>query len=255
MIDEHIPDVSLEFMDGGLVRIEQSAGSGESYMVDLHPIHVSFIAERMGLLKTGPDLSHGTDAGRVQQIATLTRRVHWLADRISEIGDHLPHDMDERCADAHAFNQWWQMLCTATAELVACPDAIAEPAAAIVATDDRGGGPPLVELLATHLRRLKWEIELLMDHQIAPKDAAILVDLELYYALSGLQTLIESMCDSLPEEKRNQARFDGIAGSEIKASPATAPLAPASNKLSEATVAKQLAMHLTNHEEVMTCQQ
>jgi hypothetical protein len=155
MIDEHFPDVSLEFMEGGLVRIEQSAGSGETAIVDLHAVHVQFIAERMGLLKGGPQLSHGTDAGRTQQVATLTRRLHWLADRISEIGGNLPHDMYERCADAHAFNQWLDMLEKATAELVACPDAIAGP---VLETTPCNGGPdslstPLTESAPT-LRRL-----------------------------------------------------------------------------------------------------
>jgi hypothetical protein len=50
-----------------------------------------------------------------------------------------------------------------------------------------------------------------MDHQVAPKDEDILVDDDLYHTLQGLRTLIESMCDGLPPEKRAQACSGGSA--------------------------------------------
>lgn len=55
MMTEHMYDVGVEFLEDGNARIEQSAGSleGATY-IDLHPVQVRLLAERMGLLNTQP---------------------------------------------------------------------------------------------------------------------------------------------------------------------------------------------------------
>jgi len=49
-MSERIPDLQFEFMAGGSLRLEQSAGAGEMMTVLLHPCQIQLIAERAGLI-------------------------------------------------------------------------------------------------------------------------------------------------------------------------------------------------------------
>lgn len=115
------PDAIIDFIGNGCVRIEQSTGCGETTLVDLHPVQVQFIAERMGLLKGGPDLQ--------SQVIALARQIRWLAQSIEGIREQVPADMIERCGDAFAFFAWLQMLESATALLLEDVPSLDGPAA------------------------------------------------------------------------------------------------------------------------------
>jgi hypothetical protein len=89
-------DLTTTELADGTIRLEQHDYSGESVILDLHPIQASFIA-------------NGLPANTVpKKIATLERRLMWLRDRFEECYVALPRDMHDRCAEAHEFDSWLQ---------------------------------------------------------------------------------------------------------------------------------------------------
>lgn len=48
-MNEHIPHLNIEALDNGNLRLENET-LGDSYSVDLHPMHVRLLAERLGLI-------------------------------------------------------------------------------------------------------------------------------------------------------------------------------------------------------------
>jgi hypothetical protein len=78
---ERIWDLAWELVDGETVRVEQSAGAGEAYAIDLHAIHVRLLASKLGLMQG--------DADAWRRVATLERRLLVLHDRIEELGRRL----------------------------------------------------------------------------------------------------------------------------------------------------------------------
>src|SRR5690606_6587298 len=82
---EHIPDLRIETVrDGGveILCLEQVDGSGQSETVALHPIHVHYLAERLGIV----DPAH---RGAIEEVRALRRRLLILRDRIDELDDML----------------------------------------------------------------------------------------------------------------------------------------------------------------------
>ena len=82
-LNDNIPELKIEFMaDGmgdGLILLEQDS-CGNVDRVAIHPIHLRYMAEKMGLVET-------SDPAAQKTIATLTRRMLALNDRIQ----HLDH--------------------------------------------------------------------------------------------------------------------------------------------------------------------
>ena len=44
-----LPQLNIEVMENGCIRLENQDG-GDSYVVDIHPVHLRHIAEKMGLI-------------------------------------------------------------------------------------------------------------------------------------------------------------------------------------------------------------
>jgi len=84
-LNDNIPELKIEFMaDGmgdGLILLEQDSG-GNVDRVAIHPIHLRYLAEKMGLVET-------SDRQAQKTIATLTRRLLLLRDRIEHLDDLL----------------------------------------------------------------------------------------------------------------------------------------------------------------------
>lgn len=80
---DDIPELRIEPMDEGspLLLLEQDGG-GNVDRVAVHPIHVRYMAERMGLAEASDLDAHRT-------IARLTRRMRMLTGRIVELADQL----------------------------------------------------------------------------------------------------------------------------------------------------------------------
>src|ERR1035437_5352626 len=91
---ENIPELNIEMMDdsaGSLIILEQDSG-GNLDRVAIHPIHLRYMAEKFGLIETSDPLAQKT-------IATLTRRLHLLRDRVDFLADYLANNSDSDHAD------------------------------------------------------------------------------------------------------------------------------------------------------------
>lgn len=92
---DNIPDLKFErLIDGrgeGLIMLEQY-DNGEETRVAIHPIHLRYLAEKMGLIEAA-------DPQAAKVIAKLERRLRLLRDRIDHMGDYLVNHSDQRHAD------------------------------------------------------------------------------------------------------------------------------------------------------------
>lgn len=75
-----IPELKIEAMDDGLIRLEQMCAPDRSLYI--HPLHVRYMAEQFGLAET-------SDPTAAKTIATLTRRLLVLAERSNALATHL----------------------------------------------------------------------------------------------------------------------------------------------------------------------
>lgn len=95
-MNDSIPDLKIELMnDGigdGLILLTQDGGGNGDDRVAIHPLHLRFMAEKFGLVDT-------SDPQAQKTIATLTRRLHLLNDRIEHLADWLVTHSDNRHAD------------------------------------------------------------------------------------------------------------------------------------------------------------
>lgn len=73
---EHIPHLNIETLDNGNLRLENES-VGDSYVVDLHPIHVRLLAERLGLISipNGPHADQLTSAEQARDLDRVKRNM------------------------------------------------------------------------------------------------------------------------------------------------------------------------------------
>lgn len=92
---EEIPQLdSIELLENGCVRVATS-DMQDSYSVDLHPMHLRFIAEKMGLVR---EMSV-SEADALRTVDKLTRRIRVLHERIVQMDKWLNESRDLECAD------------------------------------------------------------------------------------------------------------------------------------------------------------
>jgi hypothetical protein len=94
-MNDGIPDLKIEQMDDGvgdgLILLEQDNG-GNVDRVAIHPLHLRYMAEKMGLVKS-------SDPQAQKSIATLQRRMLLLRDRIEHLRHWLCNLSDSEHAD------------------------------------------------------------------------------------------------------------------------------------------------------------
>ena len=94
-LSANFPDLKIEVMtdaeNDGLILLEQSDG-GNIDRVAIHPIHVRYLAEKMGLIETSDPTARKT-------IAALTRRLLALEGRIVHMAYWLTNHSDSKHAD------------------------------------------------------------------------------------------------------------------------------------------------------------
>ena len=94
-MNDSIPDLKIELMDDaqgdGLILLEQDSG-GNIDRVAIHPIHLRYMAEKMGMVGT-------SDPQALKTIATLQRRMVALRDRIDTLHHYLVNHSDHKHAD------------------------------------------------------------------------------------------------------------------------------------------------------------
>lgn len=93
-MNDNIPELKIELMDdtaGSLILLEQDS-CGNIDRVAIHPIHLRYMAEKMGLIETSDPTAHKT-------IAMLTRRLLLLRDRMDNLHNYLVNHSDHKHAD------------------------------------------------------------------------------------------------------------------------------------------------------------
>ena len=94
-MNDNIPELKIERLsdgtgDGLILLTQDNCGNRDS--VAIHPMHLRLMAEKMGLLES-------TDAQAQKTIATLTRRLHLLRERVAHLSDWLANHSDSQHAD------------------------------------------------------------------------------------------------------------------------------------------------------------
>ncbi|MDR3453815.1 MAG: hypothetical protein P4L96_13645 [Rhodoferax sp.] len=94
-MNDDIPALKIERMDDGigdgLILLEQDSG-GNIDRVAIHPVHLRYLAEKMGLVET-------SDPQALKTIAKLQRRMLLLRDRIEHLSYWLHSLSDFKHAD------------------------------------------------------------------------------------------------------------------------------------------------------------
>lgn len=94
-MNEFIPHLSIESLDNGNLRLENET-VGDSYVVDLHPIHVRFLAERLGLIvkPAEPDAAQPTQAEMTRDIDRLQRNMLRVREHALQLQYKFANDAD-----------------------------------------------------------------------------------------------------------------------------------------------------------------
>ena len=93
-MNDSIPDLKIELMNdahGKPILLEQDSG-GNLDRVAIYPIHLRYMAEKVGLIETSDPTAQKT-------IATLRRRMVALRDRIEILADWMARHSDHKHAD------------------------------------------------------------------------------------------------------------------------------------------------------------
>ena len=81
VMTEMIPHLTIEILGSGLIRLENES-MGDCYAVDLHPIQLRHLAEKMGLIKKG-----SVDKDRL--LARLKREMLMIRDRCEQLHQNI----------------------------------------------------------------------------------------------------------------------------------------------------------------------
>lgn len=99
-MNEHIPHLNIETLENGNLRLENES-MGDSYCVDIHPIHLRMMAERLGLVR---EMS-ASEADALRTVDKLARRLRVLQSRIEQLQRWLADAPDMENADINT--EYW----------------------------------------------------------------------------------------------------------------------------------------------------
>jgi hypothetical protein len=99
-MNEHIPHLSIETLGNGNLRLENES-MGDSYAVDLHPIHVRLLAERLSLIAKPfeSNADEPTFAEQARDIDRLKRNMLRVRQHALELQCKFANDADWKHAD------------------------------------------------------------------------------------------------------------------------------------------------------------
>ncbi|VTU29493.1 hypothetical protein H6CHR_03206 [Variovorax sp. PBL-H6] len=89
-MNEQIPHLNIETLPNGNIRVENES-MGDSYVVDLHPMHLRFIAEHLGLVRE-MSASH---ADALRTVDKLGRRLRVLSERVEQLTAWIWEDSED----------------------------------------------------------------------------------------------------------------------------------------------------------------
>ena len=104
-VNDSSPELKIEHLADGLIVLEQDS-AGNIDRVAIHPIHIRHMVEKMGLVES-------SDLQAQKTIATLTRRLLVLHERI----DHMAYWLATHSDSKHADLSYEQTYATATADI------------------------------------------------------------------------------------------------------------------------------------------
>lgn len=81
---EAIPHLNIEVLTGGILRLENES-MGDSYVVDVHPIHLRLMAERAGLVRE----ASASDAELLRDLGRYKRALLMLRDRAEQLHQNI----------------------------------------------------------------------------------------------------------------------------------------------------------------------
>jgi len=87
---EEVPAVDIELLENGIVRVTDKSDFQDDHSVDLHPIHLRLIAERMGLAASVTD----SEAQALLMVDKLARRMRVLHERIKKVHEWMWENAD-----------------------------------------------------------------------------------------------------------------------------------------------------------------
>jgi hypothetical protein len=108
-MNTRIPELSIALTTEGLIELEQQNGLDEPDRIEIHPLHLRHMAEKMGLVG---EMS-ASEADALRMVDKLARRLKMLHERIDRLDDLLLN-----CSDhAHANLDWEVSFSRATCDL------------------------------------------------------------------------------------------------------------------------------------------
>lgn len=93
-MNTEIPHLMIERLENGCIRLENES-AGDSYVVDIHPLHLRFMAEKLGLVR---EMS-ASETDALRMVDKLARRLKVLHERVMQMDHWLWEHQDATCAD------------------------------------------------------------------------------------------------------------------------------------------------------------
>ena len=109
-----MPHLNIEILSTGIVRLENESMNGDCFAVELHPMHLRYIAEKLGLVR---EMS-ASEADALRMVDKLARRLKLLAERIDRLDDYLLNCSDHKHADLEWEVQYSRATCELSDEFV-----------------------------------------------------------------------------------------------------------------------------------------
>ena len=121
-MNDSIPDLKIELMNdshGSLILLEQDS-CGNLDRVAIYPLHLRYMAEKMGLIETSDPTAQKTIATLQRRMLALRDRIEGLADWMAKYSDHkhadLSHETTRLYAMADLAREWCHDFDGATCE-------------------------------------------------------------------------------------------------------------------------------------------
>lgn len=93
-MNTEIPHLRIERLENGCIRLENES-AGDSYVVDIHPLHLRYMAEKLGLVR---EMS-ASEADALRTVDKLARRLRVLHERVLQLDQWLWEHQDIANAD------------------------------------------------------------------------------------------------------------------------------------------------------------
>ena len=95
-MNDSIPDLKIEHItdgvgDGLIVLTQDNCGNVDS--VAIHPMHLRYMAEKMGLIESSDPKAQKTIATLTRQLLALRERIDYLAGWLANHSDHKHADL------------------------------------------------------------------------------------------------------------------------------------------------------------------